>query len=233
MAGNSYWEEIERYFVKKRGNALILSPKDWPLVSSWQERGIPLELIYEGIDQAFARLEEKHKISPRQTIQTLAYCQYDVEELWNARKKVIQDQSQPSEEDPHKAIMAERRKIVTKITSTSDQLRKYTQDVHYQCIHDVLRSSAETLDSLIPLVEQAENSAAIAQLKQNIRDVERQLLAQLERALDDTIRQELYVQAEAKLADYKENMNAEVYHETRRIAFLQALRQAYPLPSFL
>jgi hypothetical protein len=233
MAGNLYWEEIERYFVKKRGSALILSPKDWPIVTSWQERGIPLEVIFAGIDQAFARLEEKQQPSQRQPIRTLAYCQYDVEELWHARKDAISDTAPLSEKDVRQKMMAECRKLAAKISSTSAQLRRYTEDPHYQGIHDALISAAETLDSFIPLIEQGENDTVMTQLTQNIRELEKRLLAQLEQALDDDVRRELYAQAEAKLAAYKKNMKAEVYQETLRIAFLQALRAAYPLPFFL
>lgn len=233
MVGNSYWEEIERYFAKKRGNALILSPKDWPLVTSWQERGIPLEIIYQGIDKAFTRLEEKQKTSQRQTIQTLTYCQYDIEELWKAWKEAVQAESQLSGEDSHKDFIAERQRLSTKIKSVSNQLRKYAQNSHYHCIRDELFSSSEALDALTSLIEQAEDATTIVQIKQKIHSVEQHLVSQLEHAIDNDVRQELYAKAEAQLVSYKKNMNEDVYQETLRIAFLQALRDAYPLPSFL
>ena len=233
MVGNIYWEEIERYFAKKRGNALILSPKDWPLVTSWQERGIPLEVIYQGIDKAFERSEEKQKTSQRQTIRTLAYCQYDVEGLWSERKEAVQAKSQDSEEDLHQTIIAERRRVSTKIRSVSEQLRKYAQDPHYSYIKNELVSSSEALDSLTPLVSQAEDNAALSQVKQEIRNIEQHLISRLEQAIEHNIRQELYTRAEIKLASYKKKMSEKVYQETLRIAFLQALRDAYPLPAFL
>jgi sugar-specific transcriptional regulator TrmB len=233
MAGNIYWEEIERYFAKKRGNALILSPKDWPLVTAWEERGIPLEVIYQGIDKAFERSEEKQKTSQRQTIRTLAYCQYDVEELWSERKEAIQAKSQNSKEDLHQTISAECRRVSTKIRSVSEHLRKYAQDPHYSCIKNELMSSSEALDSLTPLVSQVEDNVALSQAKQEIRNIERELVSRLEQAIGPNIRQELHTKAETKLASYRKNMNENVYQETLRIAFLQVLRDAYPLPAFL
>ncbi len=233
MAGNFYWEEIERYFAQKRGNALILSPKDSPIVTSWQDRGIPIEVIYQGIDQAFTRLEENQKTSQHQTIRTLAYCQYDVEELWNAQREAVQGKSQFSQKDSHKSIIAERRRLSTKLISVSDQLRKYVQNPHYHLIKNQLLSSSEALDSIIPLVKEVEDTTAVSQIERKIRSVEQHLISQLEYAINNTTRQELYAKAEAKLASYKENMNEEVYQETLRIAFLQALHEAYPLPSFL
>jgi hypothetical protein len=233
MVGDTYWEAIERYFAKKRGNALILSPKDWPLVTSWQERGIPLEVIYQGIDKAFERLEEKQKTFQRQTIRTLAYCKYDVEELWGERKEAVQAKSQFSEEDVHQALIAERRRVSTKMRSVSSQLRNYAQNPDYHCIKNELLSSSEALDSLVPSVEQAEDNTTISQLKQGIRSIEQHLVSRLEQVIDSNIRQDLYTKAEAKIASHKKNMNAKVYQETLRIAFLQALRDAYPLPSFL
>jgi hypothetical protein len=233
MTGNSYWKEIERYFAKKRGSALILSPKDWPLVSSWQEREIPIEIVYQGIDKAFTRLEEKQRTSQHQTIRTLAYCQYDVEELWKTRKEALQTTSQFSEEELHRDIIAERQKLTTKIRSVSNQLRKYARNPRYSCIRNELFSSSETLDALISSVGQAGENLVLSQIKQKIHNIERQLLSQLEHAIDETIRQELHTKAEAKLVSYKKNMSTEVYQETLRIAFLQTLHDAYPLPSFL
>ena len=233
MAENFYWEEIERYFAKKRGHALILSPKDWPLVTSWQERGIPLEVIYQGIDQAFARLEEKQRTSRRQPIRTLTACQSAVEELWHARKEAVPAASQFSQEGLQQAIMTERRHLATKISGVSSQLRKYAQTPHYLCLKNELLAASETLEALTPFVAQTEDAEALAHIKQKIRRIEQHLLAQLEQAIAPVTRQELSTKAEAQLAAYKKHMNADVYQETLRIAFLQGLREVYPLPSFL
>jgi len=217
MTENFYWEQIERYFVKKRGNALILSPKDWPLITSWQAREIPLEVIFEGIDKAFIRLEEK-QTTPRRTILTLAYCQHDVEKAWKAWKDHHAEFS--GKEKRETFTSDEHQKLATKLRSTANQLQKYAANPYYQCIHDELIAASEMLESLIPFVELAEEQTTLAAIKDRIRTVEQQLAAHLEQAIDAETRR-------------KQNMNESVYRETLQLAFIQELRNAYPLPSFL
>lgn len=233
MAGNIYWEEIERYFSKKRGNALILSPKDWPLVTSWQERGIPLELIYEGIDKAFARLEEHQNPAQRRTIRTLTYCKYDIEELWKAWEGIEPETPRPSLEEPGRRVVAEKQKLVTKLRSVASQLQKTAQNPQYDCVQDYLLASANTLEQRMAEIDDIEDEAALLRIKQKIHEDEQQLIGWLEQAIDSETRRRLLEQAENRLASHKQNMKENAYQETLRIAFLQLLRDTYPLPSFL
>ncbi len=230
MTEEEYWEKIEQYFVTKRGNALILSPRDWPLITSWQEREIPLEVIFEGIDTAFARLEEKQTTSLRRTIPTLTFCQRDIENAWESWKK---RHPEFAVQQKHELLASERRKLATKFRSVSRQLQQYAESPLYQCIHADLRTASETLTSLIPLIEQTKEQTPLDALKARTREVEQQLATRLEQALDAETRQHLYAKAEARLISHKHKMNSTVYQETLRLAFIQELRNVYPLPSFL
>lgn len=230
MTEHEYWKKIEEYFVKKRGSALILSPKDWPLVTSWQEREIPLDVIFEGIDKAFARLEEKQETSQYRTIQTLMFCQRDIEEAWDTWKERHPEFAAKRERE---IIPSERRKLVTKFRSVTNQLQKYAEQSQYHCIHDELITASETLSNLIPLVEQAEDQIFLVSVKERVRAIEQQLATHLEQAIDPEIHQQLYARAESRLTSHKHKMNETVYQETLRLAFIQELRNAYPLPSFL
>jgi hypothetical protein len=41
----NYFSEIEELFIRRRGRNLLLSPLDWALIESWQEREVPLHII--------------------------------------------------------------------------------------------------------------------------------------------------------------------------------------------
>jgi hypothetical protein len=230
MEEHSYWEQIEHYFVNKRGSALILSPKDWPLVSSWEERHIPLEVIYKGIDKAFTRFEEKATPVQRRKMQTLSYCRYDVEQEWKVWKEQHPELREP---DAQELFEAERRRLITKLRGTINQLQNYAANPHYADIHEALLAAAETLASYIMSLEQAEDEALIAELREAIHDVEQNLITHLEQGLPEKIRQTLYTKAEARVSSHKDHMTDSVYQETLQLAFLQELHKTYPLPSFL
>lgn len=72
----NYFTEIEEYFWKKRGTALLISTLDWALIDSWKEAQIPLKAVLQGIDRAF----EKHESRRNKTrkVNSLAYCHQEI-----------------------------------------------------------------------------------------------------------------------------------------------------------
>ena len=72
----NYFTEIEEYFWKKRGTALLVSTLDWALIDSWKESQIPLEAVLKGIDRTFEKYDaKKRKV---RAVNSLAYCQQEV-----------------------------------------------------------------------------------------------------------------------------------------------------------
>jgi len=84
----NYFTEIEEYFWKKRGTALLLSTLDWALIDSWKEAQIPLEAVLKGIDRAFEKFDARKK--KVRMVNSLAYCQQAVLEAVQE-----QERSQP------------------------------------------------------------------------------------------------------------------------------------------
>jgi len=230
MPEDAYWEHIEQYFVKKRGSALILSPKDWPLIRSWQERKIPLDVIYEGIDRAFEQLETKQPLHQRWAIRSLKFCQRDVEMAWNDWQ---QEHHQAAESSAQAPVIAERRKLSVKLHNTIKQLQRYAGQKHYHFLQADLLTVIHALEPLLETIRETEETAGLAAIKEDIGKLEKQLLVGLEKAVPEDIRRTLYAKAQTRVASHKRNMKPSVYQETLQLAFLQELRSAYPLPSFL
>jgi len=80
-----YFQEISRVFLARRGAPFFLSPKDLELIASWEKAGIPLTLVLEGIDRAFAPGSEG-AVSPGKVL-TLAFCQNQVRKLHELRRE--------------------------------------------------------------------------------------------------------------------------------------------------
>jgi hypothetical protein len=68
----NYFTEIEEYFWKKRGTALLVSTLDWALIDTWKQAQIPLETVLKGIDDAFQKHEKRRRGTRR--VNSLAYC---------------------------------------------------------------------------------------------------------------------------------------------------------------
>src|SRR5579871_3974967 len=69
----NYFTEIEEYFWKKRGAALLVSPLDWAIMESWQKAGVPLEAALKGIDRAFESYSRSRRGAGK-PLKSLAYC---------------------------------------------------------------------------------------------------------------------------------------------------------------
>ena len=72
----NYFTEIEEYFWKKRGKALLISTLDWALIDSWKEAQIPLEAVLQGIDRAFEKHESRRNKARK--VNSLAYCHQEI-----------------------------------------------------------------------------------------------------------------------------------------------------------
>ncbi len=82
---DDYFLEIESHFAEKRGTAFVISAKDWALLKSWKEGGIPLPILIEAIDGCFQKNSESGR---RKTISSLSYCRHAVKDLWEERKSL-------------------------------------------------------------------------------------------------------------------------------------------------
>lgn len=70
-ADRAYYAAVEAAFIRRRGTPFLLSPKDFALVKEWRGLGIPIEVAERGIDEAFARREERGGAG---RVNALSYC---------------------------------------------------------------------------------------------------------------------------------------------------------------
>jgi len=81
IANVTYFEEIEAHFAMRRQTPFVLSAKDWALMKSWHDDGVPLPVVIEAIDAVFEKSQKK--------INSLSYCRHAVKELWKERQELL------------------------------------------------------------------------------------------------------------------------------------------------
>jgi hypothetical protein len=72
----NYFTEIEEYFWRKRGTALLVSTLDWALIDYWKQSDIPIEAVLKGIDRTFEKYEARRRKTRK--INSLAYCYQEI-----------------------------------------------------------------------------------------------------------------------------------------------------------
>jgi hypothetical protein len=78
-ADRAYYAAVEAAFIRRRGTPFLLSPKDFALAKQWRALGVPLAAVERGIDEAFARRQER---SAAGRVNALSYCRDAVLVAW-------------------------------------------------------------------------------------------------------------------------------------------------------
>ena len=78
-APDPYFQSIEEEFVRRRGAAMLLSPRDWSLIAEWKAAGIPLRVVLQAIQNVFEAFERRAPKGRR--INSLSYCRQEVASL--------------------------------------------------------------------------------------------------------------------------------------------------------
>ena len=72
-----YYQEVEAFFVSRRGDPLFVSNADWLLIRKWRTEGIPLRIVLRGIADALD--SHAHSWGRARKVGSLAYCAAEVD----------------------------------------------------------------------------------------------------------------------------------------------------------
>ena len=216
----NYFSEIEETFNKRRGKYLFLSPLDWTLIESWQEKGVPLHIVLRGIEKVFDGYDAK--AGKRRAVKSISYCREEIEaqyEEWLERqtgKNTDETASSPETSE----LFAE--------NAVSEHLRRVSAELKAATLeaNDDLR---ETLNRVVERLEKLTETNA---------EILEDSLGELEKLIDDALIEtanpaqlaELNQQIEKNLVSYKGKMEKDVYRRTFELMILKTLRERAAIP---
>jgi hypothetical protein len=212
----NYFTEIEETFVRRRGKHLLLSPLDWALMESWQERGVPLHVALRAIESVFDGFDRAPR--PR-TIKGLLYCREEIEaqfQEWQAAQAGKADSAQTNGDETISADI---------IRQHIDRMIAFLRGNHSSGLSEGFERAALRLEEL------RENLSADLELVDgSLSDIEALLdEALLERSEPSTLRS-IEKETKAQLRPYKESMEPDVYKKTFRLMMLKRLREETGTP---
>src|SRR5262245_17080662 len=73
----AYYQQVEEFFVSRRGDPLFLSSADWTLVHDWKTAGVPLRVVLRGIGDALD--SHAHSWGRDRKVGSLRYCAAEVD----------------------------------------------------------------------------------------------------------------------------------------------------------
>jgi dGTP triphosphohydrolase len=215
----NYFSEIEDTFIRRRGKHLLLSPIDWALIETWQERGVPLHIVLRGIEKVFDSREQK--ATQKRSVKSLFYCREEIEAQYAEWLERQVGKNGSSEiEDASESSTFSSESIKTHLESVGQELNIAAKKAKGD-LSEVLQRVFNRLD----------------ELKQNFNDAEslENALGDLEKLIDEALlktneNKEIEIEIERNLAAYKNKMEAEVYRHTFDLMLLKRLREKAEIP---
>ena len=220
-----YFSEVEDTFIRLRGKSLFLSPTDWALLASWQERGIPLHVVLASIEEVF----KNHKSGARRRgINSLRYCQAEVEEQFEQYVKSrvgAHDESgkESTDRDPFgkDAIREHLERVLKKLTTVNPDA---PEALCLVLLHVVGKLEALTTGLLVAeRVDARMMEVALTELD-----------TMLDQAIAATSTEEQCAAARAKVAEqmapYKNVMPADIYDRQFGMLLAKHLRDLFAVP---
>ncbi|GMR22304.1 MAG: hypothetical protein BMS9Abin37_0643 [Acidobacteriota bacterium] len=200
-----YFGDVEAHFIERRGGPLFITPAEWFLVSKWEEQGIPLDVVKEGIDRVFERPQAAAKS------RKLGYCRQTVEAAFRRFREVTLgggDHRGPVEDRfdaaAHLSRLASKLSGLSRLAGAPDLAARV----------EALGDSGETLQ----------------RIEDALTAIDDELIENAEDTLDENDRVALLSAAGASLASYRDRMPDKVYQSALRSAYRRRLRDKTKLP---
>jgi len=118
-----YFQEIARTFLARRGAPFFLSAKDLDVVSSWEQAGIPLPVVVEGIEKAFENY--RSGAGKKSRVLAISFCGAQVTRAFERSRdrKVGGRRTALERRDKRAFVRAEVEEFLKRIPSSLDFLK--------------------------------------------------------------------------------------------------------------
>lgn len=215
---------------------MLLSTLDWALIDTWRVAGIPLEVVFRGIDSTFEKWEKRRAKNRR--INGLAFCLQEVLTAFEEYKEAgvgaptVIESTEPKE----LCTKAELQNFFSKAHEALSGAAAAAREQRRTDPSPVFRSLPEDFERLITAVENLEketmtsSSVDFEQLERRLGAIEEKLIAALTNAVDDRALADLEAEADRALAPYKRNMRAEMISHLQKQFVHKRLLEQWSLP---
>ncbi len=210
-----YYQEVESYFVARRGGPLFITPGEWDLVFRWEQMGVPLAVVKEGIDRVFER--PKTLLKPRR----LSYCRQTVE----AAFRRVRESSFGSRAGGTAAEDTGAGAHLLEISSRLRDLAAAWSERERELSLFLERAS----DAVCSWSERAEQ--APDEVERELLELDGKLVVESETVVGGAARDELRREAELSLESYRERMPEKIHRAALESAYRRRLRRKLGLPT--
>ena len=204
----NYFTEIEEHWQQCRGTVTLLSPLDWALIESFQDSGIPLEVVLRGMEAAFAKQAKRQ--SKVQKVNSLSYCAQAILSEFERFQESAVGKHDPANSASTQA-QRDRENLVQMMERTAGQLTQVSERVHREGLSvgdGFFESLAQTVQSLKQEVITS-TYLDFERLEMRLSMLEDRILATLFAALSDDVLLGLRTEVNQELNRHRRGLKAE------------------------
>jgi len=225
-----YTNRITEYFLHKRGEGLILSPKNWMIIEKWGKIGIPLHIVINGIDKTFENLSAAD--TQRKKIHYLAYCEPEILYLWKGYQKKGQESINTKTCKSEKSINNQKKtseyvnsKILQLITQLTESFKKKSQSQEFSEAITHIQLKKKLLNVLQDIRKSPQINIEL--IEKYLQNLDEQLVQRLLHVVHPHRVEALRFAAEKGIRNYKNQMETVAYQETVQTHFIELLRKEF------
>jgi hypothetical protein len=222
-----YCRDIETYLCRKNDGHLIrIVGPAFELVTGWASQGIPLRVVFEGIDRFFERY---YRRGPRRRPVHIAFCEGDVLDVFDARRRATGIAAHASSPDgPSGVATRKRASLAAHIERTIAALTARRAGAGRE-LDRALDATVRQLDAL-RAAGKAPRGEARAHVLETLRTIDERLMSDVRALVSAAEMQTVEQEAEESLAPFRSRMPAAAWMTARTAAMDRALRARLQLP---
>jgi hypothetical protein len=224
----NYFTEIEETFIRRRGKNLLLSPLDWALIETWQEREVPLHIILRGIEKVFDLIDKQP--NRKRSVKSLFYCKEEIEAQFS---EWLESQvGAGAVSDSESQIADSSATAATKNELFSDE----SIQIHLEsATSDLMEAMAKADGDLRETLERILNRLAELKESRLLAEKLEESLEKLDALVDESLlkmpeTENLQKETKAQLGSYQNKMESDVFKRTVDLMVLKKLREKAEIP---
>jgi len=220
--------KIEEYFSNKRGSPTLLSPVDWQLIDQWRKIGIPIKIIFQGIDRSFEKFKKSKKKQAK--INSISYCNQEILNAWEEYKELTVGKNP----EATRKISSERlwrQKVENKLVNLAKKLDQSSIKAEKEGKKDLGQLLRETAAKVKHLSQKLKcQEIDIQNCHRQIEILDNKIsTALLTSALNQEIKKAKAI-AEEELKEYRKRMDHNIYNQVVDNFIRQFLQHKYGIP---
>jgi len=227
----SYCREVEAYLCRKNDGHLIrIVGPAFEQVTSWSRRGIPIRIVFRGIDRY---VERYHAKGPRRRPARVEFCEADVLDLFDEWKRAVgvasaatpEGEAQDGEGGATRkrgTLAAHLERVVARLTTLRGGEDRSLDAAFEGLVRelDAARAGAKGL-----------RGEARDRVLARLRVLDLALLHAARAGCDVTVLQRLEAEADRQLAPFRARMAAAVYAQSKASCVDRLIREHCRLPT--